>query len=81
LIHENGRAIKADDGATELFDCVADVRELSFRELAGVCVEHCYLLLSRVRIASHQDHELGLLFRDAVGLGPAETTSNVGPFS
>jgi hypothetical protein len=49
--------------------------------VAAIGVEHCYLLLSRVRIASHQDHELGLLFPDAVGLAPAETTSNVGPFS
>jgi hypothetical protein len=65
----------------ELFNCVADVGQLPLEELTGVCVEHGYLLLPRMQIASHQDHEFGLLSSDAVALGTAETTKHVGPFS
>jgi hypothetical protein len=72
---------RRSQGRIELFNCVADVGQLPLEELTGVGIEHGYLLLPRMQIASHQDHEFGLLSSDAGALGAAETTKYVGPFS
>ena len=68
-------------GRVELFNGIAAVDELPLKELAAACIEHGHLLLARMQIAPHQDHEFGLLSIDAVALGSAETTNYVRPFS
>lgn len=65
----------------ELLDGVAGVRELLLDNFAGVRVEDCHLLLSRVQIAADEDHEFGLHAYDVVCLGFAEAINDAVPFS
>jgi hypothetical protein len=63
------------------FDVVAGVGQFRLPELAGIRVEQSDLLLPRVEIASHQDHESALRWCDVVVPGLAEAISDVWLFS
>src|SRR6266581_882484 len=80
------RALDADsDGSrerrVELLDAGALVQQTLLLDLARGGVEDRHLLIPRVKIASDEDHEIGLHSCDVVVLGFAETTSGARPFS
>jgi hypothetical protein len=65
----------------ELLDGIAGVRQLLLDNFAGVRVEYGHLLLSRMQIASDENHEFGLPPSDVVCLGFAEAINDAVPFS
>lgn len=65
----------------EAFDGVAIVGQFLVPELPRIRVQQRDLLLPRVQVTSHQDHESALRWCDVVVLASTEATSDVWLFS